>query len=392
MKKISTFAALIFGLANFANAQLYNNGAVLTVNTGATLFLNDNFVNAAGSTLNNKGTIYAQFDWTNTGNVTHTATANVILSGTNNSTISSGGKAFQNLEMQKGNGVSIYLGDAMTVNGTLAFSPSFFNNFILMGNNSLTFGATANITGAQADHYLVTSGTGLVKKMACSTFTFPVGFNSSRFNPITIVENGAQDTKNVRCLEHANAAGASGLPLAQGVADASWQITEGTTGGSNANITFQWASVDELPQFNRSSCSPYRYASGWQSQAAASSAIGFDPYSLNLLNASAFGYFMVGTPGAIFAAANDRDLAGESDFQVFPNPAQDFLTLKISSQEAQQGLAVDWLDVAGRLVFSEKLDLEKGENQLPCSLARLPAGIFWVRVEGYSPKRFVKID
>lgn len=389
-------AALAVCFASPLAAQLHIKGATVMVNTGTTLFVDGDLRNVSAGKLTNKGIIELTGDWQNSATVTQSGTAaTVIFSGTPNATVKSNNKAFYKIELRK-TGASLYLADNMTVNKEIRFGgPAFPNCFLLLGDHNLKLAAAATVPNVTPTNYIVTDGTGQLQKTNCATFTFPVGANSSQYNPLIIAESGTKDIKGVRCLENALSGGDAGLPLAQGTADVSWQITESVAGGSNATVTAQWASGDELPLFNRANAAVHRFDGAvWQGLTAGGASQGNGPYTRKATAVNSFGYFMVATPGTFLQNPDDRaDTTTEpqsAGFQVFPNPATDWATVRaINISPQAEGCVVD-----ARGATLRHFKLENGQQIL--DLRGLAAGTYFVKLSNAEgqvwAKPFLKVE
>lgn len=181
MKKI-TQAALIVLLAVITKAVvaqvLTNNGASLTIATGATLQVNGASQYNTGSTLTNNGAIA----------VTGSITNNMAMSAANNGTLTFNGTAAQTLigtapymakNVTVNNAAGVTIGNPLRVDGTLTFT----NGIITAANTANAVIFTANGTGSVANNashvegYVVKEGTG--------SFTYPVG-DGARYQPILL--------------------------------------------------------------------------------------------------------------------------------------------------------------------------------------------------------------
>lgn len=88
-------------LSTFAQSQLVNNGATITVQPGATIFCSGSFTNTSG-TVTNDGKIEVQGNFANSG--TYNSTTNqdlLVMSGAGNATLNSGGAILQFLTINK---------------------------------------------------------------------------------------------------------------------------------------------------------------------------------------------------------------------------------------------------------------------------------------------------
>lgn len=98
-------------------------------------------------------------------------------------------------------------------------------------------------------------------------------------------------------------------------------------------------------------------------------------------NAVAF----VGDLGVITEAGtidntNDPSL-GQTQVSVYPNPADEFVTVNITTERAGDAL-VQLLSIDGRVLHTEKMNLVAGGGRTTIGTAALPAGIYVVRVAG----------
>lgn len=239
-------------------AQFVNYGATITIQPGATLRIETSFENQAG-TIDNQGTLEVLGNFTNAAGAGTTLSGNgtVKFIGDANSNVTTNGDALQNVEMAK-TAQNITLQDAMTINGTLTFTSD--NNKIILGSNDLTIGASGSIVSSDDNEYVVTGGTGRLVKtgLGSTAFTYPVGFDASTYNPVTIAENGIVDNIAARVLQHAYVNGESGTAITANVVDATWSITDAVAGGNNLSITPSWIGIDEV-SFDRSQCRVVRY-------------------------------------------------------------------------------------------------------------------------------------
>lgn len=174
-------------------AQIVNNGAGITISSGATLRLETSLLNNAGS-LQNNGTIELTGNFTNSANFSSGATSLVKFTGNATASVTSGSGIFQNVELAK-TAQTVQLTDDMTIQGQLEFSAA--SNKLILGDHDVILGSAATVTGAGTDKYLATNGTGIVRKNISQngTFTFPVGdLTGSRYTPLTIAYTGSMTT------------------------------------------------------------------------------------------------------------------------------------------------------------------------------------------------------
>lgn len=71
----------------------------------------------------------------------------------------------------------------------------------------------------------------------------------------------------------------------------------------------------------------------------------------------------------------------KENIELFPNPVSEFLTIKITANEAGT-VNLNWQDVNGRLLKSEKKELKKGYNFLEMNTVDLSSGIYFLEIIG----------
>lgn len=263
-------------------------GAVrnLTINSGATLTIGDNnslsiYGNASNLGIFNAGGTGATTNYSST--VAQTLP----------------GATYANLSLSGGGNKN--LGGAMTINGTLSFSG---NTRLFMGANTTTLGAAATITGYNSTNYIVTNGTGFLKRGSISTASgtvdFPIGTNSA-YTPVQLANAGTSDNFSARVIDgvYVNYIGNTpvGAPITNRVVNKTWFVAEDAAGSSDATLTVQWNATDELGTFNRSSVTLSHYISSkWQGKALVPVS-GTNPYRTSRSNITSFSPFGVGNGG-----------------------------------------------------------------------------------------------
>ncbi len=276
-----------------ANGQLVLSG-LSVVNQNAGLLTNQGIVstnlhitNQNGGTLTGNGSWRLGGNWTNSGTFLAGAST-VLFNGNTASLVSAGGAPFYHLHLDK-NFQNLYLAAPVTANGNIQFVTG--NNKIVCSGFDFTAGNTASISGEGPTAYFVTDGASQLKRLGlgAAPFTFPIGADTSRYNPLTLAENGAVDDIGVRCLPEPLTNGTGGAPISADAIAAAWEVTEQTSGGANLSATAQWVAADELPGFARTDCGVARFNAGtdWDlPPAAMGAAVGAGPYTRTRSNLS----------------------------------------------------------------------------------------------------------
>lgn len=253
-----------------------------------------NIQSGATFVVQNGATVTVQGDITSNADIQGNGT--ILLKGSSLQTVNMNGFSIQNLQVDNANNI------ALGGNVTIGTSVLFTSGKIQLNTYDFTLSSTSTLTGYDATKYLVTNNTGRVIRTSLgnTAFTFPVGFDLSSYNPLTLTQNGTVDNIGVRCLSNVLKNGGSGAPFVKEVVDASWAVTEGTAGGNNLTMTSGWSGTDELTGFNRAKTGiSYYDGVGWDmtnAQTGASSGAG--PYTVTRSNITSLangGYFAVGT-------------------------------------------------------------------------------------------------
>ena len=237
MKRIFISLLCSLPVLGFGQILFYNDGAMVKVQPGAVLFIEGGMQNTATGTIDNDGIIEVQGNFVNAGTWDTGQPNTLRFSGTGNSDVTSGPAVFQTVEDIKTGGGNINLLSPMTVNTDLNFNSAGATR-IVTGNFDLILGNTATTTGADADEYVATTGTGMMQKgvTANNTFIFPIG-DIVNYSPLSCTYTGsAYAAANLR-------AKANDLTHPNKPADASdyisryWDVNQtGITGYNNTMV------------------------------------------------------------------------------------------------------------------------------------------------------------
>jgi hypothetical protein len=257
--------------------------AQLTIQSGATFFIQ------GGATVTVQGDVTSLADIQGTGLLQ--------MKGSSLQTINMNGFSIPNIEID--NGTNVALGGAATIGSSFLFT----TGKVLLNGFDLSLASAVNLTGFDNSKYFVTNNTGrLVRNSLNGTFTYPVGFDVTTYNPIILTEAGTPDNIGVRCLQNVWSGGleGAGSPFVKEVVDASWAVTEGVALGSNLTMTSTWNGTDELTGFNRSKTGiSYFDGIGWDmTNTVTGAAAGAGPYTITrsaVTNLANGGIFAVGT-------------------------------------------------------------------------------------------------
>jgi hypothetical protein len=135
---------------------------------------------------------------------------------------------------------------------------------IALGNADLRLlDGAGTILGADATHFLITNGSGrlAVEGMGSSrgTVTFPIGSSASSYTPATLANAGTSDVLFARV---ADGISRQGNAVTTHVVNKTWDLSEGTPGGSATAVTLQWNTADEIGGFQRGASDMAHYQNG----------------------------------------------------------------------------------------------------------------------------------
>jgi len=172
-------------LSYTASAQLTNNGATIVIEQGAKLILKDGLTHQNAGTLTSSGELIVEGDLTNTGFINSTAaTSAIIFAGSSPSLFTVGNTTLGTLKNEKENADIDLIGD-LTISTILELDNAIVSKLNINDAN-LTLATNAIITGANANQFIATDGTGyLIKEVnSTGTFTFPVGNTTGRLTQL----------------------------------------------------------------------------------------------------------------------------------------------------------------------------------------------------------------
>ncbi len=191
---------------------------------------------AAATLTSNSFNLDVNGNWTNNGTFTANAGTVSFVGAGSNSTISTNGtQTFNNLVINKANGVTLSTGTHQ-VSGTMTFT-----NGIVTQSSTLRILNGGSVSGASNASFV----NGVVTKVGNAAFTFPVG-KSTFYRPIAIAAPAsATDTYTAEYFKvnpngtYPNASRASTLDHVSG---AEYWMLNRTVGTSNVNVTLSWGS------------------------------------------------------------------------------------------------------------------------------------------------------
>ena len=246
--------------------------------------------------------------------------------------------------------------------GTLNLSGNLNLNskITLNGNNLNLKGPSSQITNGNSTNYIVTNGTGTVNvenvNAGRGTVNLPVG-TANNYNPVMLANSGTSDTFSARVSD-----GISNTT--NGAVNATWEISEGTAGGSNVSLTLGWNSSQQNATFDSGTAKVGHYLNGnWAEENSGS----VSNNNITATGISSFSPFAVMNFGAL--AASDFS---KSKVLIYPNPFNENLNIS-----TENGGVVNFYDLSGKLVSTSIL--MKGTNFL--NKSSLAKGVYIYQIK-----------
>ncbi len=304
------------------NLEIAASAKTVTVH-GSDLLLNGNLTLSSGTLDAGLYDVYIKGNWVNNSGTFNYGTRNVIFNGSSAQQIlGSAASTFYNLTLDNTNGLTVAPGTGIATSVRNTFTLS--NGKISLGDHDLNIGATAVsgiISGAGSSKYIVTNGTGVLKQYNIGTgqrtsVDYPIGISSASYTPVTltVVNTTTVDNFSAKASQSVLVDGTSGAAYSADVVDRTWNIAEGTTGGSNVTLTVQWNAGDELTSFDRTVCYVSHYTGGaWGATSTDAAAAGSGPYTRVSGTLTSFSPFGVGSHTVLpinllnFIASPDQD-------------------------------------------------------------------------------------
>jgi hypothetical protein len=286
-----------------------------TLQSNTTLDANTNSLGATfvGDITMNSGSTF------DAGTVTHTVKGNWINNGTltyRTSTFYFNGSSLQTIsgsanlnfyDVELNNSAGMALSPNTGVVTAFRHLLTFTSGKITLNDYDLELEASqdgsSGISGSYgSSNFIITNGTGVFRRFNIgsaagkrTTALYPIGYTSSTYTPVTLNVTSTTTTDNfsARVSQGVYSSGTSGSLYTSKTVDRTWDVSEGTAGGSNIQLTFQWTSSLELTSFTRNSCYVGHYTGGaWQVSGNAA-ASGSNPYTRTSGTQTSFSPFAV---------------------------------------------------------------------------------------------------
>lgn len=375
-----TSSAVVYSKSSIVNnsrGNIINNGSITT---------DSSLTNNSGSSLSGNGTYVMRSDFTNNGNF-NAGTSTLEFVGNDYSFIKNTTGKIYNLVLNKATNKYASIHDNEQVIKNVNFLKD--GNYLRLNANTLTLAASCTVTNYSDKRYFITNDTGSLKKLSVGRtgFVFPVGFDNSTYNPVTVTENGTIDDYVVRCLQTALTKGSTGTAITKNGINTSWYINQGVAGGANATINVQWKTADELTGFNAAKCMVTRYTgSAWDFNSAAATAatVGTTYKNISRSSLTSFGYFTVLSSTQTMLASIAEELDAEP--RIYPTIVRNSFHINIPFIKDVQKMNVMVIDESGKIVWQKQnADFQSQQITLPT----LASGMYTVLLN-YADKKFAQ--
>lgn len=322
-------------------------------------------------------------------------TGNMVLAGSSLQDINAAGFATPNLVINNASNARM-TGDAVVAD-TLRFTKGkiFTNNYVLTvlpPTKIWSYGSTAYVATSDAANNAATAGGFKITVPAGATGTFPVGPNSSSYNPLIIKNNAGPDELFTVRVSPVAVAG----PTPSNTLNVTWTVTEATAGGNTIALTPQWNGLDEPAGFNRASARIVRSDGTTDvEKTGLLAASGTDPYKMSggaFTGASFFGV----SSAANALVATTIEVSGKAvvtteNISMYPTIVPGNTAQLVITAPAEKKYLYTVSDMNGKTFIKKDISLWKGINTIPVTLPSLASGVYILNVyDGATLKRSIK--
>lgn len=359
MKKLFTIFATTATFMAYSQ-NLVNDGGTINIAANDTISVFGQFTALNTATVNNNGVLQVAGNFTGTGNSQHIGAGIYLFNGTGPQTLS-----LDNIisTIALNNDSNLFLGS--DISGVAALN--FIDGHIISNGNDLTMSVIANsITGADSSKYFVCNSNGQLRYLnlgSASQAFYPVGANTTSYNPVWLSNTGAPDNIGVYVFNNILLQGTTGSAntFDLHLVNRTWGLTEDVAGGTQPNITLQWETAHQRSLFDLTSdlgVSNFNTTtSQWNNMQEALSANGTGPYTVTqnyTAPLSNLGAFIVSDAfSQILFVGIDENAVDMS--VTYPNPATAGNTIQLTAPNlANRNATLQLYNSAGQLVFSEK--------------------------------------
>jgi len=293
------------------------------------------------------------------------------------------GNGFTVPALQLDNPANLKLGSDVRIGSLLTFS----EGKVLLDTSDLIFSTSAAHSGAGNSRFLVTGGSGSVRKQmqpANGVFQFPVGSDTltGNYTPAEITNQAGSRDISVLVRNYAASVPPEGN-VSSGI-DRTWQIWSNGAGNASVALTHQFAT--EGSAFNRNAAFVTQWnGAAWTTGTPNAGTNGGQTHT-NILNIPAAlgagSYFSKSSDAANSLPVGDIRIAAAT-ISAFPNPFQEFTSVRISTENPLQ-LAYFLTDIKGAVVRTGSFNAGAGQSVHPLPMNALAPGTYLLHLNSDS--------
>lgn len=263
----------------------------------------------------------------------------------------------------------VQLGSNVSIHGQV----TFVSGKLDVADGQLTIAQAGTIVGNDETMYVVTSGTGSLRRyvtLNTAMVDYPIGTASS-YSPAAVqqVDSALSGYVLIRCMNGVYTGGTSGANIAgwESVVNRTWIIQADTNlaYSYDMNVRLFWLTQDEVNGFNRNSAFITHYSNWmWDTDTAEVATAGpFTTYKLTRFD----GF----NDGGAFAVVDSSVPLGiptteTNGVNVYPNPSASFVNVSLATSETH---VFELYDAAGKLIHTfsnsnavNQIDMTNYEN------------------------------
>lgn len=114
------------------------------------------------------------------------------------------------------------------------------------------------------------------------------------------------------------------------------------------------------------------------------------PYTVTLITYNVCGDSAVSTQQITIAILGEESPMDEIQMALYPNPSNGNFTLELNLQQDDTAL-IEILDITGKSIYQQQLQVAAGMNQLPVSLNQIAAGTYLLRLKTSTKNHVVRL-
>jgi len=352
------------------------------ISIAGTLYLNNGNMDLNAKDLTLNGSFSSQPGASFVGNNNSEVILNLTAPPTGIFSLDASNRNLKVLQVNIAGGGTVSLGTDLFIGNSLVLT----SGKIDIGDNNLTIGPAANLTGYSNYRYIITSGLGSLHEQVYQSgpvVTFPVG-TSSGYSP-AILQQGASGTSgdfSVRTSNGVLTNGTSGYngATSTSMVDRTWFIESDPAVTVGLNLQLAWEATAEVNGFNRTQSYISHYTNAaWDNYTLTAATTGsFGTYVQSRANLTSLSPFAVADP---HSALGIKELTEQPAFKIYPNPASDLLNLEMAMPVSTY--LFELFDVTGQILLTTTGNAPVQQFQV----GDLQQGSYFIRITDKASKQ-----